>query len=63
MLTGLLLAGLSTYPLFMQKQWFQPENAGALRAHIKTVILELFLAQVSHPASPVSPIPCLQNLL
>ena len=45
------LAGLSSYPLFMQKHWFQPDNAGALRAHIKTIILELFLDQVSRPVS------------
>lgn len=42
-------AGLSSYPFFMQKQWFQPEIAGALRAHIKTLILELFISQVSTP--------------
>ncbi len=35
----------------MQKHWFQPDNAGALRAHIKTIILELFLGQVSRPVS------------
>jgi len=45
-------AALSAYPLFMQKQWFQPENAGALRGHIKIIILELFLSQVSRSASP-----------
>ena len=42
-------AGLSSYPLFMQRQWFQPEIAGALRGHIKTLILELFISQASTP--------------
>ena len=40
-------AGLSTYPLFMQRQWFQPEIAGALRGHIRNLILELFIRQAS----------------
>ena len=31
----------------MQKQWFQPEIAGALRGHIKILILELFINQAS----------------
>ncbi len=60
MLRELCLAGLSAYPLFMQKHWFQPENAGALRAHIKTIILELFLAQVRCPVSPAMLSVCLQ---
>ena len=41
------LAGLSSYPLFLQRQWFQPEIAGALRGHIRTLILELFISQAS----------------
>ena len=40
-------AGLSGYPLFMQRQWFQPEVAGALRGHIRNLILELFISQAS----------------
>ena len=40
-------AGLSSYPLFMQRQWFQPEVAGALRGHIRNLILELFVSQAS----------------
>lgn len=48
----LCCAGLSSYPLFMQEHWFQPGNASALRAHIKTIILELFIQQVRHPTSP-----------
>lgn len=48
----LCCAGLSSYPLFMQEHWFQPGNASALRAHIKTILLELFIQQVRHPASP-----------
>ena len=31
----------------MQRQWFQPEIAGALRGHIRTLILELFISQAS----------------
>ncbi len=57
---GPCFAGLSTYPLFMQKHWFQPDNAGALRAHIKTIVLELFLAQVSCLVSPATLSACLQ---
>jgi hypothetical protein len=39
-------AGLSTYPLFCQQQWFYPGNASALRGHIRAVLLRLFVEQV-----------------
>ncbi len=31
----------------MQRQWFQPEVAGALRGHIRNLILKLFVSQAS----------------
>ena len=49
-LTGALyFAGETPYPAFLSKQWFQHENASALRKHIRNLILQLFIEQKRLP--------------
>ena len=43
----LLCAGLSDYPLFLHQKWFFPGNASKLRRHIRNLLLELFVEQLS----------------
>ena len=42
-------AGETPYPAFLSKQWFQHENASALRGHIRNLILQLFREQKRLP--------------
>ncbi|KAK9906862.1 hypothetical protein WJX75_009356 [Coccomyxa subellipsoidea] len=41
------LTGLSDYPLFLHQKWFFPGNASKLRRHIRNLLLELFVEQLS----------------
>jgi hypothetical protein len=40
------------YPAYLSVGWFQPDNAGALRGHLRHMLLQMFVAQAKDGSLP-----------